>query len=95
MMAKAATPLTNHEEWRAMVATVVRASALPAEATEPAPAPTSVAQQDPASVQVLRELAQAPAYDTQPDPTSCELIDVQTCVVTMTHRQKMFVSIRE
>ena len=88
-MAKAATLLMNHEEWRAMAA---RASALPAKATEPAPAPAPVAQQDPASVQV-REPAQAPAQDAAPAPTSCELIAVQTRAVTRTHRQKIFESI--
>ena len=89
MMANAATPLTNHDERRAMAA---RASALPAEATEPAPAPAPVAQQDPASAQV-REPAQAPAQDAAPAPTSCELIAVQTRAVTRTHRHKLFVSI--
>ena len=80
---------TNHEERRAMAA---RASALPAEATEPVPAPAPVAQQDPALAQV-REPAQAPAQDAAPAPTSCELIAVQTRTVTKTYRQKMFVSI--
>ena len=70
-----------------------RAAAPPAEATEPALAHALVAQQDPASVQVLREPAQAPAQDAQPGPTSCELIAVQTRAVTRTHQQKMFVSI--
>ena len=92
MMANAATPLTNHDERRAMAARAARASALPAEATEPAPAPAPVAQQDPASAQV-REPAQAPAQGAAPAPTRCELIAVQTRTVTKTHRQKMFVSI--
>ena len=89
MNTKATTPLTN-QEWRAMVA---RAAAPLAEATETAPAPAPVAQQDPASVQVLREPAQASAQDAQPGPNSCDLIAVQTHAVTRTNRQKMFVSI--
>ena len=76
-----------------MASRAERASALPAEATEPTSAPAPVAQQDPASVHIHREPAQAPAQDAQPGPTSCELIAVQTCAVTRTHRQKMFVSI--
>ena len=91
-MAKAATPLTNQDR-RAIVARAARADAPPAEATEPAPDPAPVAQQDPSSVQVLHEPAQAPAEDAQPGPTSCEPIAVQTHAVTRTHRQKMLVSI--
>ena len=84
MKTKAATPLTN-QEWREM------AAAPPAEATEPAPAPAPVAQQNPASAQV-REPAQAPAQVAAPAPISCELIAVQTRAVTRTHWQKMFVT---